>query len=61
MNPAANQPSSGAPLEGSTGASTTQGGTGGDFLDKGVNMLANKSGHQQKPGTVEKVSPLSAV
>ncbi|CDZ96357.1 hypothetical protein [Phaffia rhodozyma] len=48
---------------GVTGTSATQGlggGTtstsGGDFLDKGVDYAATKSGHTQSHGTVEKIS-----
>ena len=34
---------------------TGQTGGGGDMLDKGVNFAEQKSGHQQKPATTEKV------
>jgi hypothetical protein len=37
------------------GGASAQSGGGGDMLDKGVNFLEQKSGHQQKPGTTEKV------
>jgi hypothetical protein len=54
MDPAANQPSSGGPTEGTTGASQSQ---GGDMLDKGVNYAEKQSGHQESPATTEKVFP----
>jgi hypothetical protein len=37
------------------GGTSAQSGGGGDMLDKGVNFLEQKSGHEQKPGTTEKV------
>ena len=37
-----------------SGSAQSSGG-GGDMLDKGVDFLEQKSGHQQKPGTTEKV------
>jgi hypothetical protein len=54
MNPAEQQStgqSTGAGTQ--TGTSTTSG--GGDMLDKGVNYAEKQTGHQQKPGTTEKV------
>jgi hypothetical protein len=56
MDPAQNQPASGGPAQGGTGANTTSG-SGGDMLDKGVNYAEKESGHQESPATTEKVCP----
>jgi hypothetical protein len=53
MNPAEQQ-STGTGTTGQTGTTSTTGG-GGDLLDKGVNYAGKQTGHQQKPGTTEKV------
>ena len=53
MNPADQPSSAGTGATGTT--NTTAGGHGGDALDKGVNYLEQRSGHEQKPGTTEKV------
>ena len=42
------------PTAGATGQASTTGG-GGDMLDKGVNYAEKRIGHEQKPGTTEKV------
>jgi len=55
MNPADQQPAA------TTQGQTTSGGGGGDMLDKGVHFAAQKSGHQQKPGTTEKVSCFTCI
>ncbi|GAA6020015.1 hypothetical protein JCM11491_004898 [Sporobolomyces phaffii] len=45
-------------LGGTTNApvGTTQGGQGGDALDKGVNTILGKAGHGQSASTTEKIS-----
>ncbi|GEM11656.1 hypothetical protein Rt10032_c16g5673 [Rhodotorula toruloides] len=45
-----------APTAGAPAEQPAAGGGGGDALDKGVNTLLGKSGHAQKPATVEKIS-----
>ncbi|GAA6044570.1 hypothetical protein NBRC10513_004460 [Rhodotorula toruloides] len=50
QQPANTAPPAGAP------AGQPAAGQGGDALDKGVNTLLGKSGHAQKPATVEKIS-----
>ena len=42
------------PTAGTTGQTSATGG-GGDMLDKGVNYAEKRTGHEQKPGTTEKV------
>lgn len=56
MNPADQPTSTGAAGAGNT--SSTSGGHGGDMLDKGVNYLEKRTGHEQKPSTTEKVTIL---
>jgi hypothetical protein len=55
MNPA-DQPTSTDSMDtGGVSAGTTSTGQGGDMLDKGVNFVEQRSGHEQKPATTEKV------
>ena len=58
MNPADRQVGEVGEQRGDMGIGTVQTGhtgSGGDMLDKGVNFAEQKSGHQQKPSTTEKV------
>ena len=56
MNPAEQQSTGSTGGMGGGMGQTGQTGQGDDALDKGVNMLEQKFGHTQKPGTTEKVN-----